>query len=71
MTWAEGDPTDASALAQAGVAHADAVILGAADSRPPKEVSRAATLAGQPGLSKRHQFELTQHVVGASCRCVW
>jgi hypothetical protein len=38
MTWAEGDPTDASALAKAGVAHADAVILGAADSRPPKEV---------------------------------
>lgn len=38
MTWAEGDPTDASALSKAGVAHADAVILGAADSRPPKEV---------------------------------
>lgn len=40
MTWQEGDPTDAGALSKAGVAHADAVILGAADSRPPKEVSQ-------------------------------
>lgn len=38
MTWAEGDPTDAEALSKAGVAHADAVILGAVDSKPPKEV---------------------------------
>ena len=38
MTWTEGDPTDAAALTQANVAHADAVIIGAADSKPPKEV---------------------------------
>lgn len=43
MYWVQGDPADSDSLAKADVAQADAVILGAAESRPPKEARSAFT----------------------------
>lgn len=48
MYWVQGDPADAGSLAKADIAHADAVILGAADSRPPKEVITSTAQLGTP-----------------------